>query len=82
MLHEDDQWGPQPAAEAMKADLETAENAALSRLHPAQDGEDQWGVHRSSSITGSGGPAPEYVPEMFEPTWEGLYTKNFQLAVL
>jgi hypothetical protein len=58
MFHEDGQWGPQPAAEASQSDLETAEDAALSRLRPIQDGSDQWEEHRSSAATVSGGHAP------------------------
>jgi hypothetical protein len=76
MFHEDGQWGPQPAAEASQSDLETAEDAALSRLRPIQDGSDQWEEHRSSAATGSGGPAPRQVPAMFESTREGFYTKT------
>jgi hypothetical protein len=34
ILKNEDQWGPQLAAEATKSDLETAEDAALSRLRP------------------------------------------------
>jgi hypothetical protein len=48
---------PRPAAEAKQSDLETAEDAALSRLRPIKDGPDQWQEH-SSAATGPGGPAP------------------------
>jgi hypothetical protein len=47
MLHEDDQWGPHPTADATKSECETSEDAALSRLRPIQDGDDQWEEHRS-----------------------------------
>jgi hypothetical protein len=36
---------------------EIAEDAALSRLRPIPDGPDQWEVHMSSAVSGSGGPA-------------------------
>jgi hypothetical protein len=45
-------------AEAKQSDLETAEDGAISRLRPIQDGLELWGIHRSSGDTGSGGPAP------------------------
>jgi hypothetical protein len=62
-------------AEAKQSDLETAEDAALSRLRPIQDGPDQWQEHRNSAGTGSGISAPGCVPAMFEPIWEELYMK-------
>jgi hypothetical protein len=48
---------PRSAAEAKQSDLHIAEDAALSRLRPIPDGPDQWGMHRSSSDSGSAGPA-------------------------
>jgi hypothetical protein len=47
-----------PTAEAKQSDLETAEDPAISRLRPIQDGLDLWGIHRSSGDTVSGAPAP------------------------
>jgi hypothetical protein len=58
MLRDDDQWGPQPAAETSTSEQETAEDALLYRLRPIQDGTDQGEEHRSSAATGLGGPAP------------------------
>jgi hypothetical protein len=53
-----DSFVPRPVAEAKPSDLMTAEDAALSRLLPIQDGPDQWEAHRSSSATGLRGPTP------------------------
>jgi hypothetical protein len=44
---------PRVSAEAKQSDLETVEDAAISRMHPIQDGSDMWG-----NCTG-GGLAPE-----------------------
>jgi hypothetical protein len=40
-------------------DLETADNAAISRLRPIQDRLELWEIHRSSSDTVFGAPAPD-----------------------
>jgi hypothetical protein len=50
---------PSPAAESKQSDLETAEDAAITRLRPIQDGLELWRIQRSSGDTGSGGPAPD-----------------------
>jgi hypothetical protein len=47
-----------PAAEANQSDLEIAEDTAISRLRPIQDGPDQWMEHRSSAVPVSGSLAP------------------------
>jgi hypothetical protein len=44
---------PSVTAEATQSEVETAEEAAISRLRPIQDGLDFWG-DRSSPVTGSG----------------------------
>jgi hypothetical protein len=49
---------PRPADDAKKSDVEISEDAAISRLRSTQDGLDYWQEHRSSVVTGSGGPAP------------------------
>jgi hypothetical protein len=49
---------PSPVAEAKQSDLEAAQDAAISRLRPIQDGLDLWGIHMSSGVTGLGAPAP------------------------
>jgi hypothetical protein len=49
---------PPPSAEAKQDDIEIADEAAISRLRPIQDGLDYWQEHRSSAATGSGGSAP------------------------
>jgi hypothetical protein len=51
---------PRVSAEAKQSDLETAEDAAVSRLGPIQDGPDMWELHRSSAVTVSSGPALFY----------------------
>jgi hypothetical protein len=38
-------------AEAKQSDLETTEDAAISRLRPIQDSPDVWELHRSSAGT-------------------------------
>jgi hypothetical protein len=48
---------PSVAAEADQSNIETAEEAAISRFRPIQDGLDSW-ADRSSHDTGSGAPAP------------------------
>jgi hypothetical protein len=48
---------PSVAAEAMQSEVEIAEEAAISRLRPIQDGLDFWG-DRSSPVPGSGISAP------------------------
>jgi hypothetical protein len=48
---------PRVSAEAKQSDLETVEDAAVSRLRPIQDGTDMWALHRSSAVTVSSGPA-------------------------
>jgi hypothetical protein len=53
------EFQPSVAAEAKQSDLETAEDAAISRLRPIQDGLDPWENDRSSGATGSGAPAPD-----------------------
>jgi hypothetical protein len=45
------------AAEVRQSDIETVEEAAISRLRPIQDGIDFW-ADRSIQGTGSGAPAP------------------------
>jgi hypothetical protein len=50
---------PLVSAEPKKSDVETAEEAAISRLRPIQDDLDLWGMHGSSAATGSGAPAPD-----------------------
>jgi hypothetical protein len=50
---------PSPAAEAKQFDLETAEDTAISRKHPIQDGLELWGIHKSSGDTGSGSLAAD-----------------------
>jgi hypothetical protein len=47
-----------PTPEASQKDIETAEDAPISRLRPIQDTLDYWQEHRSSAVTGSGGSAP------------------------
>jgi hypothetical protein len=49
---------PSVASEAKQSDVETAEDAAISRLRPTQDRLDLWENHRSSDVTGSGAPVP------------------------
>jgi hypothetical protein len=49
---------PQVAAEAKQSQVETAEEAAISRLCPIQDSFDFWELSRSSSATVSGAPTP------------------------
>jgi hypothetical protein len=44
--------------EAKLSQVETAHQAAISRLCPIQDAYNFWGLGRSSPGTGSGGPAP------------------------
>jgi hypothetical protein len=46
------------AAEAKGIDVKIATEAAISRLLPIQDGDDQWEVHRNSAAAVSGGAAP------------------------
>jgi hypothetical protein len=46
------------SADAMEEDVLIAENAAVSRLRPIQDGLDYWEEYRSRAVTGVGGPAP------------------------
>jgi hypothetical protein len=41
---------PRVSAEAKQSDLETVEDAAVSRLRPIQDGPDVWAMHRSSAV--------------------------------
>jgi hypothetical protein len=53
---DDDSFTPRPSAEAKQAELEMAEDAALSRVRLIQDGPDFW--HRSSAATELGGQAP------------------------
>jgi hypothetical protein len=48
---------PSVNAEAKQSDVETAEDAAISRLRPIQDGIDFWGMH-GGAITGCIPPAP------------------------
>jgi hypothetical protein len=50
---------PLVAAEAKQSDAETAEDAAISKLRPIQDGLDFLGIHRSSGDTGSGAPVSD-----------------------
>jgi hypothetical protein len=45
---------PRVSAEDKQTDLETVEDAAVSRLRPIQDSPDIWAMHRSSADTGSG----------------------------
>jgi hypothetical protein len=47
-----------PASEAKDTDANIAPEAAISRLLPIQDDDDQWEMHRSSVATVSGGAAP------------------------
>jgi hypothetical protein len=49
---------PSPVAEAKQSDLETAEDAAISRFCPMQDGLDLWRIHMSRGVTELGGHAP------------------------
>jgi hypothetical protein len=42
---------PQVSVEAKQSDLESAEDAAISRLHQIHDGPDVWELHRSSEVT-------------------------------
>jgi hypothetical protein len=69
-----------PSAEAKDGDVLVAEHAAVSQLRPIQDGPDNLGEHWGSATTASGGRAPGEVPEMFDPAWEGLYTKTSVVA--
>jgi hypothetical protein len=55
---------PRVDAEAKQWDIETGEDAAISRLRPIQDGLDFWGVH-GGAVTGSGVPAPGMAQRMF-----------------
>jgi hypothetical protein len=66
-----------PSAEAEEKDVLVAEQAAISRLRPIQDGLDYWEEHRSSGASGSGGPEPGRARTMFCLSWEMLYTKSF-----
>jgi hypothetical protein len=43
-----------PSAEAKEGDVLVAEQAAVSRLRPIQDGLDYWGEHWMSAVTVSG----------------------------
>jgi hypothetical protein len=49
---------PSPAAEAKQSDLETAEDAEISRLRPLQDGLELWEILSGSGDRGYGAPAP------------------------
>jgi hypothetical protein len=51
------EFEPSVAAEAKQSDIETAEEAAISRLGARQDGLDFW-ADRCSEGTGPGVPAP------------------------
>jgi hypothetical protein len=51
-------FAPGISAEAKQSDLEAAEAAAVSRLHPIQDGPDIWEMHRRSAVTESSVSAP------------------------
>jgi hypothetical protein len=53
-----DNFEPRPAAKAKQADIETSEDAAISRLRPIQDGLDDFQEPRSSADTGLGVIAP------------------------
>jgi hypothetical protein len=55
---------PSISAEAEQSDIETAEEAAISRLRPIQDGLDFWGDW-SSPATRSCAAAPDRVHTMF-----------------
>jgi hypothetical protein len=57
-----------------------AEHATISRLRPIHGGLGCWEWHGRCAATGLDGPAPWWVPAMFEPTCEVLYTKTFRLA--
>jgi hypothetical protein len=48
---------PLGSAQASQKDVETAEDPAISRLRPIQDGLDFWGMH-GGAVTGSGAPRP------------------------
>jgi hypothetical protein len=50
-----EEFQPHPVAEAKQVDVEIAEDAAVSRLLPIQDGPDQRMEHRSSAESGIGG---------------------------
>jgi hypothetical protein len=52
------EFEPHPAAQAKGIDVSIAIEAAISRLLPNQDGDEQWEVHRGSAATVSGAPAP------------------------
>jgi hypothetical protein len=49
---------PGVSAEAKQSDLETVEDAAVSRLRPIQEGPDMWELRRSSAVTGLSLSAP------------------------
>jgi hypothetical protein len=51
------EFQPSVAAEAKQFDVETAEDAAISRLRLIQDGLDLWRMQRGA-VTGLGAPAP------------------------
>jgi hypothetical protein len=53
-----EEFQPHPAAEAKDTDEKIATEAAISRLLPIQDADDQWEVYRSSAATVSGRAAP------------------------
>jgi hypothetical protein len=55
---------PLVSAETSSSSVETAEDAAISRLRPIQDGLDFWGLH-GGAVTGSGSPAPDLAQAMF-----------------
>jgi hypothetical protein len=50
------EFEPSVAAQAKQSDVETARDAAISRLRPIQGGLDFWGMH-GGAVTGSGAPA-------------------------
>jgi hypothetical protein len=55
---------PLVSAEALAKNVETVEDAAISRLRLVQDGLDFWGVH-GGAVTGSRAPAPGLAQTMF-----------------
>jgi hypothetical protein len=49
---------PHPASEAKDIEASIANESAISRLLPIQDGDDQWKLHMDSAATASGIHAP------------------------
>jgi hypothetical protein len=58
-------FAPLVSSEAKHSQVVTAEEAAISRLLPVQDGYDFWEMCRSSTVTGLGAPAPGWARTLF-----------------